>query len=136
MSSPAGSFAPGIILLTGGEPTDNLDDGLGILKENKWFKHATKIAIAIGSDSNMENMDVLKEFTGSIESVIETNNDTFKKAICDVTLNVCHFGGECNGVGHSCQDRVVAAIRTEIEKGDGTISERSCSLNDWNYEWD
>lgn len=112
MHSATGSFAPGIILLTDGEPTDDYDRGLGILKENKWFKHATKIAIAIGSDSNK---DALKAFTGSIESVIEANNDTLKKILKIVASNVCiHFGAETGGGGRSRQDRVVEAIRAGI----------------------
>ena len=62
MQSASGSFAPAIILLSDGGPTDDYNTGLAKLKANNWFKSAIKIAIAIGDDADK---DVLKDFTGS-----------------------------------------------------------------------
>ena len=62
MSSPSGCFAPAIILLSDGGPTDNFEGGLRSLQGNSWYKNAIKIAIAIGDDADKE---VLKQFTGS-----------------------------------------------------------------------
>ena len=79
MSSPSGCFAPAIILLSDGAPTDNYESGLRQLQGNNWFKNAIKVAIAIGNDANK---DVLKEFTGSLEAVITVHNiDALKKMI-------------------------------------------------------
>jgi hypothetical protein len=41
------------------------------LKQNNYFKLAIKVAVAIGDSANK---DVLKEFTGSMEAVLETHN--------------------------------------------------------------
>ena len=65
MQTPSGSFAPAIILLSDGGPTDDFYGGLSKLKANNWFKNAIKIAIAIGDDADK---DVLTQFTGTNES--------------------------------------------------------------------
>lgn len=54
MSTPSGCFAPAIILLSDGGPTDNFEAGLRDLQSNNWFKNAIKIAIAIGDDVDMD----------------------------------------------------------------------------------
>jgi uncharacterized protein YegL len=71
MAEATGSFAPALFLLSDGEPTDNWQGGLDVLKQNNWFKAAVKVAIAIGDGADK---DVLKAFTGSIETVLEVHN--------------------------------------------------------------
>ena len=64
--SRVGVFAPVIILLSDGKPTDDYKFGFETLKQNKWYRHAYKIAFAIGEDANK---DILAEFTGNHELV-------------------------------------------------------------------
>ena len=71
MKEATGSYAPAIILLSHGEPTDNYKHNLDKLKQNKWFQAAVKVAIAIGNDANQ---DVLAEFTGNKEAVLTVHN--------------------------------------------------------------
>ena len=71
MKEATGSYAPAIFLLSDGDPTDDWQKELNNLKQNNWFKAAVKIAIAIGDDANK---DVLKEFTGNKETVLEVHN--------------------------------------------------------------
>lgn len=71
MAEATGSFAPAIFLLSDGEPTDNWQPELDKLKQNNWFKAGIKVALAIGEDADK---DVLKTFTGSIETVLEVHN--------------------------------------------------------------
>jgi uncharacterized protein YegL len=71
MAEATGSFAPALFLLSDGEPTDDWQKGLDVLKQNNWFKAAVKVAIAIGDGADK---DVLKAFTGSIETVLEVHN--------------------------------------------------------------
>jgi uncharacterized protein YegL len=71
MSEATGSFAPALFLLSDGEPTDNWQAELDKLKQNNWFKAAVKVALAIGDGADK---DVLKAFTGSIETVLEVHN--------------------------------------------------------------
>ncbi len=71
MAQASGSFQPIIFLMSDGDPTDNYEKGLAILKRNTWFQNSLKVAIAIGDDANQ---DVLREFTGSKELVITTHS--------------------------------------------------------------
>lgn len=71
MESATGSYAPAIVLLSDGGPTDEYVTGLNELKQNNWFKKAIKAAIAIGSDADKS---VLQEFTGASEAVLEAKN--------------------------------------------------------------
>ncbi|MCL1808127.1 MAG: hypothetical protein FWG31_10580, partial [Oscillospiraceae bacterium] len=57
---------PVIILICGGDHTDDYRKGFEILKQNRWFQAAVKIAFAIGSDVNLE---ILEEFTGNVDAV-------------------------------------------------------------------
>lgn len=65
------SFAPAFILMSDGQPTDEYRSRLDELRKNGWFRNGIKTAIAIGDDAD-KNM--LAEFTGNIESVIEVHN--------------------------------------------------------------
>ena len=76
MQEATGSFAPAIFLLSDGDPTDDWWGPLQTLKQNNWFKAAVKVAVAIGDDANR---DVLKEFTGSMEAVLEVHNSAMLK---------------------------------------------------------
>ena len=79
MKSASGSYAPAIILLSGGRPTDDFESGLEVLKRNSWFRVAIKIAIAIGDDADQGK---LAKFTGTRETVLTVHNiDVLKKLI-------------------------------------------------------
>ena len=59
------------------------------LKRNNWFKHAVKIAIAIGEDADK---NVLATFTGTPESVIAVNDKhTLKALIRKVSVRASEF---------------------------------------------
>jgi uncharacterized protein YegL len=60
-----------LYLLTDGAPTDDWQRELEILSQNKWFRVSRKFGIAIGDDADS---NMLKEFTGSMESVVESFN--------------------------------------------------------------
>jgi uncharacterized protein YegL len=71
MNNAAGNYAPVIILLTDGEPTDDYRSGLAMLQHNNWFRHAVRVAISVDSGAD----DVLAEFTGSVETVLRYNSE-------------------------------------------------------------
>jgi len=92
MKEAAGSYAPALFLLSDGDPTDDWKNGLDKLKENNWYKAAVKVAIAIGEDANK---DVLKEFTGSKETVIEVRNSaTLLKMIKTVSVTASQVASQ------------------------------------------
>lgn len=78
LESQTGAYAPVILLISDGFPNDNWEKALTVLKTNNWFKHAIKIAIAIGSDADK---DVLAKFAGTSEAVIEVYDKHRLKAL-------------------------------------------------------
>lgn len=89
LQSQTGAYAPVILLFSDGAPTDDWENELRQLKQNNWFKHAIKIAIAIGADADK---DVLGTFTGTPESVITVHDkQTLKTLIRKVSVRASEF---------------------------------------------
>lgn len=134
MKIDTGAFAPVILLLTDGEPTDDFQSGLKKLKENRWYQAAIKIAIAIGNDANK---DQIKEFTGNAEAVIEVHNiDALKKLIRTVSVTASRIGSQSTTSGNKDkQTLVIEQVLKEVEETDGAISAAAPS-NDHDDEWD
>lgn len=109
MSSPSGCFAPAIILLSDGGPTDNFEGGLKSLQGNSWYKNAIKIAIAIGVDADK---DVLKLFTGSSEAVITVHNiDALKKMIRIIAITSSQIGSKSTSATDATkQEQVIEEV--------------------------
>ena len=126
MQSASGSFAPAIILLSDGGPTDDYNTGLAKLKANNWFKSAIKIAIAIGDDADK---DVLKDFTGSSEAVITVHNiDALKQIIRVVAVTSSQIGSKSSTAGETTeQEELVKDIQDATQNIDG--AESSCSTS-------
>ena len=71
MKNASESFAPAFILMSDGQPTDDYKSAIQKLKKNGWFSNGIKTAIAIGNDADKQ---MLEEFTGNQDSVIEVHN--------------------------------------------------------------
>ena len=126
MKSASGSFAPAIILLSDGGPTDDFHSGLRKLKDNNWFKAAIKIAIAIGDDADK---DVLKDFTGSSEAVITVHNiEALKQIIRVVAVTSSQIGSKSSTAGDTTkQDQVIKDVQDAVQNVDGAESADSTS---------
>ena len=70
---PSRALPPVVVLLSDGQPTDDYKESLENLKKLPWFRKAVKIAISIGQDADD---DVLLEFAGNKELVLQANNAT------------------------------------------------------------
>lgn len=118
MKSGSGSYAPVIILLSDGGPTDDFNGGLAVLKENNWYKSAIKVAIAIGDDADVE---VLAKFTGNIERVIKVHDiESLKKIIKIVVVTSSQVGSKsssatANGTDVSKADEAMQAITEQVQ---------------------
>jgi uncharacterized protein YegL len=55
----ARAFPPVLVVISDGRPTDAFEEGLATLLAQPWGKRAVRLAIAIGSDADL---DVLQEF--------------------------------------------------------------------------
>ena len=137
MQSASGSFAPAIILLSDGGPTDDFESGLSKLKGNNWFKAAIKIAIAIGEDADK---DVLAQFTGTNEAVFTVHNiDALKQVIRIVAVTSSQIGSKGSTVGDvSKQEQVIKDITEATKDIDGaqSVAAPAPSSTDNYDDWD
>lgn len=121
MQAASGSYAPAIILLSDGGPTDEYVSGLEKLKANNWFKSAIKVAIAIGDDADN---NVLTEFTGTPEAVFTVHNiDALKQIIRIVAVTSSQIGSKSSAAGDATKQQQVISDVTEAAKDiDGASS--------------
>lgn len=134
-STGSGYYAPAIILLSDGGPTDDFQGGLKVLKENSWFKNAIKVAIAIGDDADE---DVLKDFTGSSEAVIKVHNiDALKTMIRVIAVTSSQIGSKSSSAGDaSKQEEVIKEITESVKDTDGAESTVAPATGDNYDDWD
>ena len=120
MKSASGSYAPAIILLSDGAPTDDFDHGLAKLNENRWFRHAIRIAIAIGDDADREK---LAQFTGTSEAVFTVQSiDALKKMIRIAAVTSSQVGSQSSAAGgDSKPETVIKEIKGALQ-GSGSGS--------------
>lgn len=96
MKSASVSFAPVIFLMSDGWPNDDYKEGLKKLRMNKWFKYALKIAVAIGTEADRQ---VLAEFTGNQEAVVEANNGkALRRLIQEITVTSSQIGSKSSSL--------------------------------------
>lgn len=137
LKSQTGAYAPVILLLSDGGPTDNWEPELDKIKQNNWFKHAIKIAIDIESGSDRA---VLAQFTGNPEAILDAKDTaTLKKMIHKVSVRASEFQShskQSTDVITSPEEDsadIVSAVDKEVrEDADGGVSSDD---NDWG-SWD
>lgn len=110
LQDAVGSYAPVIILISDGAPTDNYRKGLDALRSNRWFQVAIRIALAVdGADE-----EILAKFTGSPETVIQISNKAMmNRMIRFVSVTSSRIGSQLGGVA-SRQQEVEKAITSEM----------------------
>ena len=130
----SGYYAPAIILLSDGGPTDDFQSGLKKLKDNNWCKKAIRIAIAIGDDADK---DVLKDFTGSSEAVITVHNiEALKMIIRIVSVTSSQVGSKSSSAGDSSkQDQVIDAIQDAASQVDGAECTSNVDSSQYKDDW-
>lgn len=111
MNHTSGYYAPIFILMSDGHPGDSYKRKLKVLKNNKWFAHGVKIAIAIGNDAKK---DILAEFTGDINTVITVHNaKTLRELVQFVTITSSTVCSQSVNINNTCkQNKVIQAIKT------------------------
>lgn len=135
MQAASGSFAPAIILLSDGGPTDDFQSGLAKLKSNNWFKAAIKVAIAIGDDADK---DVLKEFTGSSEAVFTVHNiEALKQIIRVVAVTSSQIGSKSSTAGDTTkQEQVIAEVKSAVDNIGGAEVASAPATTESYDDWD
>ena len=99
--------------MSDGEPTDDYESALNKIKSNnKWFKTATKIAIAVGDDANIQ---VLQKIAGNNEAVIKVDDlESLKKLIRVVSVTASTIGSKSR-----TEDNQTESIMSQVEKDMG-----------------
>lgn len=135
LNEVSGSFAPVLILLSDGMPTDNFISGLNKLEDNNWYKNALKFAIAIGNDADKST---LEQFTKSKEAVIEVHNvDALKRMIRIVTVTSSQIGSKSKtGSDKSKQKQVEEAVQEEVNNTDGAATAADAVDVEIDDNWD
>lgn len=136
-SSGSGYFAPAIILLSDGGPTDNFEGGLKVLQGNSWYKNAIKIAIAIGDDADK---DVLKQFTGFPEAVITVHNiDALKKMIRIIAITSSLIGSKSTSTTDATkQEQVIDKVNeaaADVAGAETAVAPAPAGTDNYD-EWD
>ena len=114
MKSASVSFAPVIFLMSDGWPNDA-------------YKYALKIAVAIGTEADRQ---VLAEFTGDQETVVEANNGkALRRLIKEITVTSSQIGSKSSSLDgdglitpeqadRQKQDELVKAIGESVKPED------------------
>lgn len=110
--SKPGFKAPVIIFMSDGEPTDDYESALNKIKSNnKWFQVATKIAIAVGDDANIQ---VLQKIAGNKEAVIKVDDlESLKKLIRVVSVTASMIGSKSRTEDDQT-DKVISQIKQDM----------------------
>jgi uncharacterized protein YegL len=128
MGDARGFYAPAVILMSDGQPTDAFQEQLELLKKNKWFQVALKAAVSIGEDADKR---VLAEFTGNVETVLTAHTpETLKKIIRFVSVTSSAVGSK-GGSGTDTGDGVTTkqdAFVQQVQEYSGTIQDAE---DDW-----
>lgn len=107
-SASSGYYAPVIILLTDGEPTDDYVNPLKKIQENKWYQSALKVAIAVG-DANKE---VLKRVVRNVELVINVDDiSQLKKVIRFIAVTSSQIASTSAAVSDETKPSDVKDVR-------------------------
>ena len=134
LQSSTGAYAPVIILLSDGQPTDDIDVGIEKLRHNNWYKSAMKIAIAVTSDA----ADALIKFTGSTETVIPY--DSNKQDLCRLLTKLTVVSSKMQSRSRGASELGEAVDRGNV--GDIEIAQQAAVevvsevINDDDGGWD
>ena len=108
-------FAPVILFITDGEPTDVAEypDALARLNRNGWFKQASKFAIAVGEEARGEEVArLLSTFTGDINNVRYADEG---EALCSLIQYVA--------IRASQVQTSMVSVGDDTKKGNGVFDE-------------
>lgn len=130
LKSKSACAVPVIFLMSDGQPTDEYKTALEALWQKNWFKHAIKVAIAIGNDANQ---DVLAEFTGDPKAVITTHTpEALREWIKIVTMCSTQIGSKSYTHGGMVKDKNEELIeQIQIAQEDPDLAQLSTIADEW-----
>jgi len=135
LASAIGAYAPVMILLSDGQPTDNIQPGLEKLKHNNWYRVATKIAISVDNGDT----SALSAFTGTTETVLQVNSnrEDLKSLLCRMAVvsSTMQSSSITAASGGSDSEEAEKRAKEAIQQTIGTVDPTD-SFNDvWGGVW-
>ncbi len=125
LKSMTGTYLPIIIFMTDGSPTDEYRKDLEIIRQNKWYKRATKIGFAIGECDK----ETIAELVGNVEAVLSTDNlELFAKLIKFVSTTASML---CSASKTSSDDVSGASV---VKEAIDSLDDTSDLDTDYNYD--
>ena len=111
LNSMMGALMPVIIFMTDGyATTDDWEKKLDKVRENRWFRRATKIGFALGDDADKK---MIASVVGNSEAVIQTNDlEVFKKLIRIVSVTSSMLKSQTGADKTSTTDIINDALKS------------------------
>ena len=139
LNATIGAKLPIIIFMTDGYPTDDYEDALDSIKQNKWFRYATKIGFAIGDAADDK---AIADIVGNSEAVIKTDDlDKFKKLLKYVTITSSKLqsqtkndAGQLVTGGSIVSDAINDGILDDADVSDANVVDDGDIEEDWNLD--
>jgi uncharacterized protein YegL len=130
LNATSGAHAPAIFLMSDGQPTDEYAEPLALLQNNRWFKHAIKVAVAIGDDADLS---VLEQFTGNKEAVTRVHRpEHLRKMIRFIAITSSKIGSRSRPTGEgglvqTGQEAMIRALKDLSENDSSLVN----AADDW-----
>ncbi len=113
LQSMTGAFLPIVVFMSDGNPTDDYKKELEKIRQNKWFKRATKIGLAIGDDADV---DMIADVVGNCEAVVQPNDlSTFARLIKFASVTASVLNSQSQPVGTDTSGAGI--IRSAAQEG-------------------
>lgn len=92
LESAIGQYFPVVIFMTDGASSDDYEKPLEDIKNNKWYRNAIKIGLALGNDPDV---NMIAKVVGNPEAVVRTDNFAiFSKLLKMVSVTSSVIGSQ------------------------------------------
>lgn len=115
LKSETGCYIPFLLFLSDGGPTDSWKKALkNANANNRWFKEAKKLAVAIGDNADT---DVLAELVGNPEAVVSIKDlETLKNFIVKASVSASMLASQSKMVGATTTGADIAKDAAKDDK--------------------
>lgn len=127
MKSSAGSYTPLLVMMSDGKPSDAglYKEELERLRQNKWFRHATRAGIIIDAGRETEQCRAaLTEFTGNASNVYEAKNTAVLarqiKLVTQTGVDQVTHQGSIESSAHG--DGSLSSLSSQVSSGQSSSS--------------
>ena len=113
LKSVVGALMPVIIFMTDGFATDDYEPAIEQIRQNKWFKHGTKIGFAVGDNADLS---MISSVVGNSEAVIKTTDlELFKRLMKFVSVRASMIASQSHTIKSEIGgEAIVKAAKDEL----------------------